>query len=238
MFSISGLLAFLGGSVVIIAVLSISALAAAGLAVVITKLVKKHKQTKNKEQAVNTKAKSKEKAKSEQERKNKTDIDEHKDEVTPLKVAPKKVAPEEDVSAEDLKTDSKYNFVYEIKFETGNESENIDMGWKTNNKASAIQSLESRKGYYVNAYINPRIQSISFQAKYLNGNGEVETIDKKYDLYDEDKSASTRSFQKDVEKVLTCMRCSKEEKSVEEAQVENKYYVSSLTDDGEEVEMK
>lgn len=238
MFSISGLLAFLGGSVVIIAVLSISALAAAGLAVVITKLVKKHKQTKNKEQTVNTKAKSKEKAKSEQERKNKTDIDEHKDEVTPLKVAPKKVAPEEDVSAEDLKTDSKYNFVYEIKFETGNESENIDMGWKTNNKASAIQSLESRKGYYVNAYINPRIQSISFQAKYLNGNGEVETIDKKYDLYDEDKSASTRSFQKDVEKVLTCMRCSKEEKSVEEAQVENKYYVSSLTDDGEEVEMK
>ncbi|HBB45188.1 MAG TPA: hypothetical protein DCZ34_03605, partial [Clostridiales bacterium] len=203
-------------------------------------LVKKHKQAKNKEQALNTKSKSKEDEKVKTETKQEVKVQKQqvvKDDKK-TEVVSKTKKPEEDVSAEDLKADSKYNFVYEIKFETGNESENVDMGWKTNNKASAIQSLESRKGYYVNAYINPRIQSISFQAKYLNGNGEIETIDKKYDLYDEDKSASTKSFQKDVEKVLTYMRGAKEEKMAQEAQVENKYNVSFLTDDGEEVEMK
>ena len=242
MFSISGLLAFMGGSVVIIAVLSISALAAAGLAVVITKLVKKHRQTKNKnkEQAVNTKAKSEEKAESEQESKSETDINEHKGEVTPQKVTPKKVvpkkvAPEEDVSAEDLKADSKFKYVYSIKLDTGNESEITRMGWKTNDKTSAVASLMSRKNAYGIAYLNKNIKAISFQAKYPDKNGNVKTFAKSYDLYN-DRETTIEAFKKDFETFTSTFKDEKVRDASNECDSNKK--ASTIVDNSEEVEMK
>lgn len=240
MFSISGLLAFMGGSVVIIAVLSISALAAAGLAVVITKLVKKHKQTKNKEQAINTKAKSEEKAESEQESKSETDINEHKGEVTPQKVTPKKVvpkkvAPEEDVSAEDLKADSKFKYVYIIKLDTGHESEITRMGWKTNDKTSAVASLMSRKNAYGIAYLNKNIKAISFQAKYPDKNGNVKTFSKSYDLYN-DRETTIEAFKKDFETFTSTFKDEKVKDASNECDSNKK--ASTIVDNSEEVEMK
>lgn len=240
MFSISGLLAFMGGSVVIIAVLSISVVAAAGLAVVITKLVKKHRQTKNKKQAINTKAKSEEKAESKQESKNKTDIDEHKDEVTskkvaPKKVAPKKVAPEEDVSAEDLKADSKFKYVYSIKLDTGHESETTRMGWKTNDKTSAVASLMSRKNAYGIAYMNKNIKAISFQAKYPDKNGNVKTFAKSYDLYN-DRETTIEAFKKDFETFTSTFKNEKVKDASNECDSNKK--ASTVVDNSEEVEMK
>ena len=245
MFSISGLLAFMGGSVVIIAVLSISVVAAAGLAVVITKLVKKHRQTKNKEQAVKTKAKSEEKAESKQESKNKTDIDEHKDEVTskkvapkkvaPKKVAPKKVAPEEDVSAEDLKADSKFKYVYSIKLDTGHESEATRMGWKTNDKTSAVASLMSRKNAYGIAYMNKNIKAISFQAKYPDKNGNVKTFTKSYDLYN-DRETTIEAFKKDFETFTSTFKDEKVKDASNECDSNKK--ASTIVDNSEEAEMK
>lgn len=242
MFSISGLLAFMGGSVVIIAVLSISALAAAGLAVVITKLVKKHRQTKNKnkEQAINTKAKSEEKAESEQESKSETDINDHKGEVTPQKVTPKKVvpkkvAPEEDVSAEDLKADSKFKYVYSIKLDTGHESEITRMGWKTNDKTSAVASLMSRKNVYGIAYLNKNIKAISFQAKYPDKNGNVKTFAKSYDLYN-DRETTIEAFKKDFETFTSTFKDEKVKDASNECDSNNK--ASTIVDNSEEVEMK
>lgn len=240
MFSISGLLAFMGGSVVIIAVLSISALAAAGLAVVITKLVKKHKQTKNKEQAINTKAKSEEKAESEQESKSETDINEHKGEVTPQKVTPKKVvpkkvAPEEDVSAEDLKADSKFKYVYIIKLDTGHESEITRMGWKTNDKTSAVASLMSRKNAYGIAYLNKNIKAISFQAKYPDKNGNVKTFSKSYDLYN-DRETTIEAFKKDFETFTSTFKDEKVKDASNECDSNKK--ASTIVDNSEEAEMK
>ena len=240
MFSISGLLAFMGGSVVIIAVLSISALAAAGLAVVITKLVKKHKQTKNKEQAVNTKAKSEEKAESEQESKSETDINEHKGEVTPQKVipkkvVPKKVAPEADVSAEDLKADSKFKYVYIIKLDTGHESEITRMGWKTNDKTSAVASLMSRKNAYGIAYLNKNIKAISFQAKYPDKNGNVKTFSKSYDLYN-DRETTIEAFKKDFEIFTSTFKDEKVKDASNECDSNKK--ASTIVDNSEEAEMK
>lgn len=250
MFSISGLLAFMGGSIVIIAVLSISVVAAAGLAVVITKLVKKHRQTKNKKQAINTKAKSEEKAESKQESKNKTDIDEHKDEVTskkvapkkvapkkvaPKKVVPKKVAPEEDVSAEDLKADSKFKYVYSIKLDTGHESETTRMGWKTNDKTSAVASLMSRKNAYGIAYMNKNIKAISFQAKYPDKNGNVKTFTKSYDLYN-DRETTIEAFKKDFETFTSTFKNEKVKDASNECDSNKK--ASTVVDNSEEVEMK
>lgn len=237
MFSISGLLAFMGGSVVIIAVLSISVVAAVGLTIVITKLVKKHRQTKNKnkEQAINTKAKSEEKAESEQESKSETDIDEHKGEVTPQKVAPKKVAPEEDVSAEDLKADSKFKYVYSIKLDTGHESETTSMGWKTNDKTSAVASLMSRKNAYGIAYLNKNIKAISFQAKYPDKNGNVKTFTKSYDLYN-DRETTIEAFKKDFETFTSTFKDEKVKDASNECDSNKK--ASTVVDNSEEVEMK
>ena len=238
MFSISGLLAFMGGSVVIIAVLVASALAAAGLTIVATRLIKKHKKSATKN-AVKAKNKKVEKVKTQTKQENEVSTKVNNLPKKPVTVANSKLRPEEDVSAEDLKADSKYNFVYDIVFDTGNESENINMGWKTNNKASVIKSLESRENSYVNAYVNPQIKTISFQAKYLDENGKVEMIDKKYDLY-EDKSASTQDFQRDVEKVLSYFKGKEyeEAKVDDEVVVENKFNTSFINDDSEEIEMK
>ena len=242
MFSISGLLAFMGGSVVIIAVLSISVVAAVGLTIVITKLVKKHRQTKNKnkEQAINTKAKSEEKAESEQESKSETDIDEHKGEVTPQKVAPKKVAPkkvapEEDVSAEDLKADSKFKYVYSIKLDTGHESETTSMGWKTNDKTSAVASLMSRKNAYGIAYLNKNIKAISFQAKYPDKNGNVKIFTKSYDLYN-DRETTIEAFKKDFETFTSTFKDEKVKDASNECDSNKK--ASTVVDNSEEVEMK
>ena len=237
MFSISGLLAFMGGSVVIIAVLAVSALAAAGLAIVITKLVKKHKQTKNKEQAVNTKSKSKEDEKVKTETKREVKVQKQgvvKDDKK-TKVVSKAKKPEEDVSAKDLKVDSKFKYVYNIKFDTGHESETTSMGWKTNDKTSAVASLMSRKNAYGIAYMNKSVKAISFQAKYPDENGNVKTFTKSYDLYS-DRETTIEAFKKDFETFTSIFKDEKVKDASNERDSNKK--ASTVVDDSEEVEMK
>jgi len=237
MFSISGLLAFMGGSVVMIAGLIILVLAAVGLTMVITKLVKKRKQAKNKEQALNTKSKSKEDEKVKTETKQEVKVQKQqvvKDDKK-TKVVSKAKKPEEDVSAEDLKADSKFKYVYNIKFDTGHESETTSMGWKTNDKTSAVASLMSRKNAYGIAYMNKSVKAISFQAKYPDENGNVKTFTKSYDLYN-DRETTIEAFKKDFETFTSTFKDEKVKDASNERDSNKK--ASTVVDDSEEVEMK
>ena len=237
MFSISGLLAFMGGSVVMIAGLIILVLAAVGLTMVITKLVKKHKQAKNKEQALNTKSKSKEDEKVKTETKQEVKVQKQqvvKDDKK-TEVVSKAKKPEEDVSAEDLKADSKFKYVYNIKFDTGHESETTSMGWKTNDKTSAVASLMSRKNAYGIAYMNKSVKAISFQAKYPDENGNVKTFTKSYDLYN-DRETTIEAFKKDFETFTSTFKDEKVKDASNERDSNKK--ASTVVDDSEEVEMK